>query len=315
VRRELVAAGIYDPLLQASYQTCRRLNARNGKTYYLATLLLPAAKRPYVHALYGFARFADDLVDLDSGLSNPERVERFRSWSNGFLDDLTAGHSDDAVGRALVDTVQRWQIPTSRIRDFLDSMAMDLALDQYETFADLERYMWGSAAVIGLQMLPILGRDPGPSESSLEPYAIDLGVAFQLTNFLRDVGEDLDRGRVYLPMESLRQFGVDRAMLMTRQATEPVRALIAFEVARARMVYRRAAPGIDLVAPSSRACLRTAFTLYSEILDEIERAGYDVFSRRATVPNRRRALVAGRGLLSAWAARRADAPATPTSST
>jgi phytoene synthase len=174
--------------------------------------------------------------------------------------------------------------------------------------------MWGSAAVIGLQMLPILGRKPGLNQSDLEPFAIDLGLAFQLTNFIRDVGEDLDRGRIYLPMDSLHRFGVDREMLLARRCTESIRALIAFEVDRTRAIYRQAEPGIDLVAPSSQACLRTAFTLYGEILDEVERAGYDVFDRRATVSVRRRAAVAGRALLSAWATRRAADRAAPRSS-
>jgi len=227
MRRELAAAGIHDPALRASYERCRQLNARNGKTYYLATLLLPPDRRPYVHALYGFARYADDLVDLDADLSAPDRVARFRAWSAGFLTDLEAGRSADPVGRALLDTVQRWQIPTDYFRDFLESMAMDLTVTEYATYADLERYMWGSAAVIGLQMLPILGRaDDSVTPEALEPRAIALGQAFQLTNFIRDVGEDLDRGRIYLPQDTLTEFGVDRELLAQRRITEPIRQVL-----------------------------------------------------------------------------------------
>jgi phytoene synthase len=167
--------------------------------------------------------------------------------------------------------------------------------------------MWGSAAVIGLQMLPILGReDERTSWDRLRQPAIDLGLAFQLTNFLRDVAEDLDRGRIYLPQESLDRFGVDRAALlrarMTGTASEPIRHLIAFEAGRARELYRSARPGIDLVQRSSRDCLLTAWTLYGGILDEIEKAEYDVFGGRVSVGLPRRIAVAGTGLARAtWA--------------
>jgi phytoene synthase len=322
MRRELAAAGIVDPPLRASYELCRRLNARHGRTYYLATLLLPAGKRPYVHALYGFARYADDLVDelddtlADAPLDDTVRAERFRLWAKRFRTDLDAGQSTDPVGRALVDTLSRWEIPATYVQAFLESMAMDLTVTGYETYADLDRYMWGSAAVIGLQMLPILGRaDPHRPWADLEPYAIDLGHAFQMTNFIRDVGEDLERGRVYLPRESLQRFGVERDALAQRRSTPAIRRLLAYETERTRALYRRAAAGIELVAPSSRPCLRTAFTLYGGILDEIERAGYDVFAARRAVPGRRRLRVAGAGLVSAWAARRSADPATPTGST
>ncbi len=305
-RSELDAAGIHDPRLRASYEQCRRLNARHGRTYYLATLLLPPAKRPYVHALYGFARYADDIVDdLDPGWPAEERAERLTAWSSAFLRDLDAGRSHDAVGAAVVDTIRRWDIPTRYFADFLDSMRADLTVTQYDTYDDLYGYMWGSAAVIGLQMLPILGQaDPTMPRTELEPYAIDLGVAFQLSNFIRDVGEDLDRGRVYLPQASLRACGVDRADLERRRVDGPIRALLRAEIGRTRDIYRRAAPGIALVDPTSRDCLRTAMTLYGEILYAVERADYDVLTRRVRVSRRRRASVGARGLVSAWRARR-----------
>src|SRR5690606_35942655 len=154
------------------------------------------------------------------------------------------------------------------------------------TYDDLARYMYGSAAVIGLQLLPVLGTAAPRAEA--EPYAAALGIAFQLTNFLRDVGEDLDRGRVYLPLEELTAFGVDRELLVwcrrERRLEPRVRRLLAYSVARTRAVYRRAEPGIDLLDRSSRACVRCAFTLYQAILDEIENAGYAVLHHRVTVP-------------------------------
>ena len=307
-RRELRAAGIMEPGTQAGYLQARALNARHGRTYYLATQLLPAAKRPYVHALYGFARYADDIVDdLDPRLSAAERARRFDGSAQTFLTDLQRGASSDPLCGAVLDTIERWQIPPGHFVDFLSSMRMDLVVTEYRSFADLSRYMWGSAAVIGLQMLPILGRlDEQTSWERLRQPAIDLGLAFQLTNFLRDVAEDLDRGRVYLPQESLDRFGVDRAALRqartTGTASEPVRRLVAFELERARQLYRSARCGIDLVQRSSRDCLLTAWTLYGGILDEIEKAGYNVFDRRVSVRLNRRIAVAGAGLArSAWA--------------
>jgi phytoene synthase len=290
---ELDAAGIDGAALRASYLRCRRLNARHGKTYFLATLLLPPAKRPFVHALYGFARHADDLVDEGPAT---ERAAHFTRWSQDFLTELEWGSTSDPVNRAAIDTARRWDIPHGYFADFLDAMRMDLTVDAYADYPALQKYMWGSAAVIGLQMLPIL---------ALEPFAADLGTAFQLTNFLRDIAEDLRRGRVYLPQTSLTQFGVDRERLLRGRVDEPIRNLLAFEIERARGLYRAAAPGIALVEATSRDCLRTATTLYSEILEEIERSDYDVFSGRVAVSLARRARVGIGGARKAWRARRA----------
>jgi 15-cis-phytoene synthase len=311
---DLDAAGIIDPALRMSYGLCRRLNAEHGKTYYLATLLLPPAKRPYVHALYGFARHVDDIVDdLNPVLSADERAARFMAWSEDFLADLDWGATSDPVSRAVIDTIRCWQIPPSYFADFLNSMRLDLTVTGYATYDDLASYMWGSAGVIGLQMLPILGRaDDSVRWDLLEPRAVDLGLAFQLTNFIRDVAEDLRRGRVYLPQESLDMFGVDRDRLSRGLVDEPIRNLLAWEIERARGLYRSAELGVHLVHPTSRDCLRTALTLYEEILDEIERADYDVFHGRVTVGISRRAQVGVSALRRAWTARRAF-PATPTS--
>lgn len=305
VRGELDAAGITDPGLRAAYAHARALHARHGRTYFLAALLLPKAKRPYVHALYGFARHADDIVDeLADDTSPDERACRFTAWSDGVLADLDAGTSADPVTSALLDTAGRWDIPHEYFSQFLDSMRDDLTVTGYPTHLDLAEYMWGSAGVIGLQMLPILGRaDDSVAWDELEGYAAALGTAFQLTNFLRDVPEDLHRGRVYLPQESLDAFGVDRDRLARGRTDEPIRNLLAFEIERARDYYRAAAPGIALVHPTSQACLLAAATLYGEILDVIERADYDVFGGRARVGLARRARVGVSGLLAARRAR------------
>ncbi|MFL6137518.1 MAG: phytoene/squalene synthase family protein [Frankiaceae bacterium] len=299
-RRDLDAAGIADPRLRASYEACRRLNAAHGRTYYLATLLLPPWKRPYVHALYGFARWADEIVDdLGSPRSPAERERRLGELTDRFR----SGAADGPVLPALRDTIRRWDLPLAHFDAFLASMRMDLTVTGYPTYADLLRYVEGSAAVIGLQMVPILEPLDAAAAAS---RARELGIAFQLSNFIRDVGEDLRRGRLYLPAEDLAAHGVERAELAAGVLDERVRRLLAFEIERTREVYRSAAPGIDLLHPTSRDCIRTAFTLYGGILDEVERSGYRVLDRRVSVPLRRRAAVALPALARARRCRRAS---------
>jgi 15-cis-phytoene synthase len=301
--RELDAAGIRDPALCESYEACRRLNAAHGRTYYLATLLLPAAKRPYVHALYGFARYADEIVDdLASTLTDAQKADWLVGWGDQFLRDVEAGGSEHPISRAVVDTVRRWDIPLQHVEDFLASMRMDLTVTEYATYDDLMVYVHGSAAVIGLQMVPVL--EPVVPREVAEPYAADLGIAFQLSNFIRDVGEDLRRGRVYLPMEDLAAFGVTREHLEHGVVDGPVRRLLAFEVARTREIYRTAAQGVRLLHPTSRPCIETALALYGGILDEVEKADYQVLGQRVSVGPLRRAAVAVPGLVRARAARR-----------
>jgi phytoene synthase len=277
------------------------LNAQHGKTYYLATQLLPVAKRPYVHALYGFARYADEIVDdLGSTLTEQEKSDWLGQWGRAFLDDIDRGYSDDRVCRAVVDTVLRWQIPKVHFEAFLHSMTMDLTITQYATYDDLYEYVYGSAAVIGLQMIPILG----PTSPEAYDRATDLGVAFQLANFVRDVGEDLHRGRVYLPLDELAAFGVTRDQLEQRVATPAIKEALAFQIRRVRDLEERARPGIDMLHPSSRDCIEAARVLYCGIVDEVERTDYEVFTTRATVPMRRRLAVAGPAWVRAVRARR-----------
>lgn len=308
-RRELAAAGITDAGLRAAYEHCRRLNAAHGRTYYLATLLLPPSKRPYVHALYGFARYTDELIDdLDS--PDPDGLVR---WSEQFLADWDAGASSHPVSSAAIHTAHTWGIPRETFAAFLASMRMDVTVTGYETYADLQHYMYGSAAVIGLQMVPILE----PLHPDAADHAQRLGEAFQMTNFIRDVAEDLRRGRVYLPQEDLDAFGVTRDELRPGPTPTKVADLVRFETERTRRLYREAEPGIGLLHPTSRDCIRTAFTLYGGILDAVEDAGYQVLDRRVRVPLTRRLAVAVPALLRARRARRlptAGAPTTPTRS-
>ncbi|WP_149562723.1 phytoene/squalene synthase family protein [Streptomyces cacaoi] len=410
--RELDAAGITDPALRDAYRRCRALNARHGRTYFLATRLLPPDRRPAVHALYGFARYADDIVDSMGavgpsdtvaplgtvGATTPEptaegagtarstRAGRSaghaghagnvpgaplgdgapdgargaalarladqldRALPGGPEAEPTASRAPEATGRveaadpvgadpavaaepgvaagpvaagsaptepvvtAVAHTAARYAIPRRHFTDFLDSMRSDLTVTDYATYADLLGYMHGSAAVIGLQMLPVLGTTV-PREEAEAPAAA-LGVAFQLTNFLRDVGEDLDRGRVYLPQDLLHAHGVDRALLSWSRTTGRTDARITAALRAAehlvRGVYREAAPGLAMLDPVSRPCIRAAFVLYRGILDAVAADGYPVLHRRCAVPRHRRAVVALDGLVRCTAARyRSGTPAWP----
>lgn len=289
--------------LTASYELCRRLNARHGRSYYLATLLLPAWKRPHVHALYGFARYADEIVDSFTMTGDRERA--LDGLAARLAVTLAGGGTDDPVLPAFTQTVRSFGIEHGDVEAFLRSMRADLTVTRYPTYADLLGYMEGSAAVIGTMMLPILEPLPGMEDKAREP-ARRLGLAFQLTNFLRDVTEDLARGRVYLPLEDLDHFGVEVADLGRGVPTPALRELLAFQLRRAREHYARAVEGVGMLTPSSRPCVRAAFQLYGGILDRIEAAGHDVLGGRAAVPRRRRAAIFTRHLLAASAAGRAE---------
>jgi len=305
---ELDAAGVRDPQLREAYRSCRAINAQHGRTFFLATRLLSPDQRPAVHALYGFARRADDILDdVDPALRAAERqkgLERLRSQLfNRLVHDEEDG--DDPVLAAVVHSARVYGIGWDLFDDFLTSMQMDLTITDYPNRAALERYMYGSAEVIGLQMLPVLGT-MGPSEEAA-PFAAALGKAFQLTNFIRDVNEDLDRGRVYLPADELAVHGVDREVLTwcqhNRMTDQRVRRALIEQLATTRTVYRDARLGIPLLAERSRPCVTAALTLYSEILDRVENLDFAVFSQRATVGNHRRLQVAATGLFDAWRSR------------
>jgi len=278
--------------LRRSYRACAALHARHGRSYFLATRLLPAWKRPHVHALYGFARWADEVVDnLGSTLTPEEKATRLTALAR----DVARGGGTNPIAPALADTMRRWSIPQSHIDDFLAAMAQDLTQSSYKTYEELAGYMHGSAVVIGWQMLPVL--EPVVPLQVAAPYAADLGTAFQLTNFLRDVGEDLSRGRLYLPLEDLDAFGVTREQLERGHLDSAVRRLLAFEIARTRELYRSAWHGIRLLDETSRPCITAAFHLYRSILDEIERQDYPVLHRRVAVPRHRRLAIAGPALV------------------
>ena len=295
---ELDAAGMADPQLRAAYRRCRELNARHGKTYYLATKLLTRAQRPAVHALYGFARMADDIVDDVPPGTTPDQVA-------ARLDQLRRDLFDRRCepGTARTRSWPRWSTPPGVTRlapdlfgDFMDSMRMDLEVTSYPDRAALDRYVRGSAEVIGLQVLPVLGT-VGPQHEAA-PYAAALGKAFQLTNFLRDVAEDLDRGRVYLPADELAAFGVGTDLLRwcrAHQRTDRrVRAALADQHATTRAIYRYARRR-DRPAAAGVPALREPprWTLYSR--DPGPHRGPRLRGVRPAGPGREGPAASGRG--------------------
>ncbi|MEO6124383.1 MAG: phytoene/squalene synthase family protein [Ilumatobacteraceae bacterium] len=263
--------------LEASYAHCRGLNRRFGTTYFWATYALPRVKRHHVWALYAFCRYADDIVDDLGDAPVEQRRAALEAFEATFFADLERGHSDDIVLKAVVHTVKAFGHDPEMFHRFLRSMTMDLTIATYDTYDDLLVYMDGSAAVIGEMMLPILE----PDSPLALPRARDLGNAFQLTNFVRDIEEDLQRGRMYIPQEDLARFGVD---LGRRVVDQNFIDLMKFEIERCRDLYRSADEGIVLLPGASARCVKAARTLYSQILDRIESSGYDVFNNRARVP-------------------------------
>ncbi|MBF6190206.1 phytoene/squalene synthase family protein [Nocardia implantans] len=307
-------------LLPLAYRECRQIAATHGRTYFLATRLLSAERRPAVHALYAFARMVDDVVDRaarphDGGpAAELDSIERDLRVALESRSGVAAQHASsaehgeswasvprprDLVLAAVTHTIHRYGIAPQHFWTFLDSMRMDAPgaptfRNRYGTMAQLREYMRGSAAAIGLQLLPVLGTVV--PVSAAEPAAAALGEAFQLTNFLRDVAEDLDRDRVYLPADAIAAFGVDEELLFecrrTGRTDPRVRRALAHLIAVNRDLYRRAEPGIDLLEPRVRPAIRTAATLYADILHHIERSDYAVFDHRAVVPRHHRLRIA-----------------------
>jgi phytoene synthase len=299
--------------LDAAYASCRDVHRTHGRSYYLATRLLPSWKRRHVHALYGFTRYTDDIVDMpgDAGTppQEPERARRLTAWAGQFygaVDDAAGGAPATAepVLRAVRHTIAIFGLPRADFDAFFASMRMDLRVRAYADYDALLAYMEGSAAVIGTMMLPILlapDHGPGPvpmAEAAMaRESARQLGLAFQLTNFIRDVAEDLARGRVYLPAADLERFGVRPDDLAATSASPAVRQLVAFEIERARAHYRSALPGLAVLPPRSRRCVRLASVVYGGILNRVEQAGCDILAGRAVVPRRQRAVAVVRELV------------------
>lgn len=283
-------------LVSSGYAQCQAITKAHGTTYFWGAAILPVEQRQHVFALYALARLADDIVDADDDATSPTNIAattaRLDAFEDRFYQAITEGvRTDDAVMAAVRTSVSGLGLPREHFERFFGAMRQDLTVTSYRTWDDLLGYMDGSAAVIGEMMVPVLQADPS---GALEP-ARQLGVAFQVTNFLRDIGEDLDRGRVYMPEEDLDRFGID---INARVVDESWRAFMRFQISRNRDIYVLSEPGLAMMPRSSARTVATAKVLYAQILDRIEARDYDVFNDRARVPTAVKALTALRGLAS-----------------
>lgn len=277
---------------EALYRDAARATAEGSRSFYFATRFFPAELARAAHAVYWFCRTTDDLVD------ECDSVERGRrdlaEWTASLTRALAAGRSDHPVLSVFVDTVERYNLPHEYPFELIEGMRMDLDGVQYATFAELRVFCYRVASVVGLMMSHVIGFRAGALD-----YAVDLGIAMQLTNILRDVGEDLDRGRIYLPRDEMAGFGYSESDLRGRVRNEAFCALMEFQVERAREYYERSEPGIPLLARDGRFAVKIAADVYRAILGRIERNGYDVFDRRAVVPPVQKYWYTLRGLCTA----------------
>lgn len=279
--------------LTRSYAEAERTTAAWARSFYFASRFVPPAKRRAIFALYHYCRTADNLVDL-RGDRPPGEVRRQLALLGDTVRALHAGaEPDDPRWLALADTLRRHPVPLRPLLELLDGVALDLEPVAMRTFADLERYSYLVAGVVGLMLGPVLGAE----RRGFDGHGVRLGIAMQLTNVLRDVGEDLDAGRLYLPADELAAFGLDRESLERRTVTPEFRRFMAFQVRRARQHFDAGDAVVGLFPPDgSRMTVRLMQRTYAGILDAIERNGYDVFRWRAHVSPPRKLAILGRAL-------------------
>lgn len=262
--------------VDAAYSYCRGVARAIARTFYYGSLFLPAKKRRAAWAVYAFCRTADDIADEPELF--PEPLIELDRWRQGLLDTY-AGQPRGPVMTAWADMLQSYSVPIEPALDLLRGVSMDIAGERYDTFEQLRVYCYRVAGTVGLLMAPVLGmRDPSATGS-----AVDLGIAMQLTNILRDVGEDARNGRLYLPREDMERFGVTEDDVLRGAVTPAFRALMRFEIARTEEYYARGLAGVRLLNPDARLAIRLSGELYRAILEQIRRNRYDVFSRRAHI--------------------------------
>jgi 15-cis-phytoene synthase len=297
------------PELAENYTRCKEYTRQHAKTFYFASHVLPRQKRMAAYAVYSFCRYADNVVDA---AASPGDIHRSLVRLNGLRDQLRYVYTYSPLMNpklmAFRDTVTRYRIPMEYFLDLLRGLGMDITRQRYETFEELHEYCYCVASVVGLIMATIFGvRD----EIALA-HAVDLGTAMQLTNILRDIGEDYRMGRMYIPREDLDRFHCTEWQIRNGLADESFRAMMQFQIARARAYYARAAQGIPMLSnDGSRFCVRLMGNTYARILTAIERKRYDVFATRAYVPLARKCWIAVRSMVGSGTPVRRDQPIDP----
>ena len=279
------------PGLDEAYEACRRETAEWAKTFYLGTLLLPPAKRRAIWAIYVWCRRTDELMDSPAAQALPPAtlLERLDAWEERTR-GLFAGRVTDSFDRVMLDTIERFPQPLQAYLDMIEGQRMDVVKHRYADFAELQLYCYRVAGTVGLMTQDVMGLDPAyttaPWSELPDPTeaAVALGIANQLTNILRDVGEDRGRGRIYLPQEDLERFGYSEADLLAGTLNDNWRALMAFQLERARAWFTRSEAGVRWLSADARWPVWASLRLYRGILAVIERHNYDVFNKRAYVP-------------------------------
>lgn len=265
--------------LEESYDICEGLNKHFAKGYYFLSRLLPPDKRRHIYALYGLHRYAREVVDKSRSALPEDRIESLELLSERFFTDLGAGLSDEPVLMAAIDTIVKFDIPKEYFGRFLNSMRMDIDRSTFGDFSELSRYMDGSAGVVGEIVQAVLGVS---SDLAIE-NARELGIAIQLTYFIRDISTDLDREKIYIPQDEIEGFGA-AAAFENRKPNEGFRELLKFEIARTRDLYERSKAGDKFFDQSAGKCISAIRSVNSQVLDLIESVDYDVFSVRVQVP-------------------------------
>lgn len=264
-----------NPSLKTAYQKAKKITAIYSKSFYLASSLLPKEKRTAVRALYAFCRTVDDIVDEAKFEKN--RDDELNYWRNVIQTASTL--TDDLVALAWVDTLTRYHIPHHYALQLIDGVARDLSNFNYQTFDELATYCYGVASTVGLMSMYIVGFKSGEAV----PYAIKLGVALQMTNILRDVGEDYRNGRLYLPREELSHFGVSEDDIANSRINDNWKSFMKFQIERNRVLYKESWAGIKLLEKEGQLAIGAASIFYQGILDVIEKNDYDVFTKRASL--------------------------------
>ena len=283
--------------LRRGLEECRAITRRYGTSFYFATQFFPREMRDGIYAIYAFARIPDEIVDDPNKGEKEQTLKKLEVCRQSWLDAMTAGESDDAILNAIVHQFVKYGIDVEIGEAFLKSMFMDEEKFRYENYAELEEYMYGSAGVIGLMVTRVVGY----SSDAAFSRAIKLGYAFQLTNFLRDIREDYENlGRIYMPMDELRRFRLDEDDIASFTMDERFVDFMNFQIARNREVYRQALPGIPMLDWRGRLAVRISYVLYKAILNEIERANYNVYRGRVRTSFRQKVWLSVKALAGVY---------------
>lgn len=276
---------------------CQAITRKYGTSYYFATQFFPREVREGIYAVYAFARIPDEIVDGKAKIDKAETTARLEDWRNCWRSSMDAGGSDDCVMNAIVHYFHKFKIPGEEGEAFLKSMFMDEERETYETYAELEEYMYGSAGVIGLMVTRIVGYSTDTAFS----YAVKLGYAFQLTNFLRDIREDYEElGRVYMPQDELRRFGLTNEDISERVWDERFVDFMKFQIERNRQIYREALPGIPMLHLRGRLAVRISYVLYKAILSEVERVNYNIYKGRVRTNFKQKLWLSAKALVGVY---------------